>query len=228
MNNSVFDVVISNKCNARCPYCISEQTPEVCSSYDKFNYARLQTAIQYAERTGILTCKLTGKGGDPLCNMPVLKHILNFIRSKFPIIEVQTNGIALDKDIIRTLANGGVNIVSISCVHWNREHNSTLYNTRYEDLKYVISLLHDAEISVRLCCTLIKGFIDSWKTIDSFLEHFEEDNVDQFSFIPVGSVGDNVYAQWSKNHKVEKSVCYNDIKVYGTLFMANRVWRRNL
>lgn len=218
MNDSVFNIVISNanKCNARCPYCISKQTPEVCNNYDKFNYARLQNAIQYAVRAEMLTCKLTGKG-DPLCNMSILQFVLNFVQSKFPIIEVQTNGIALDKDIIQILANEGVTVVAISCVHWDRDSNSQLYNTRYEDLKYIISLLHDAGLSVRLSCTLIKGFIDDHFQIDKFLEHFKDDNIEQFSFIPVGYYGDGKHAQWAKEHRVQDHMCWNNIKVSGTL-----------
>jgi len=216
MNDSVFNVVITNKCNAHCPYCISKQTPEVCKDYSKFNYAKLQKAIQYAVRAEIQTCKLTGKNGDPIVDLKTLHHVLSFVRDKFPIIEVQTNGTLLTEDIVKDLAGAGVTIIAVSCVDCSWEGNCCLYGVDYPELFNLVNLLHKYDLSVRLSCTLIKDFVSCPEDIDAFLDYFQKCNVEQFSFIPVGYFGNNKYAQWSREHQVDKHI-WDRIHNQGTL-----------
>lgn len=221
MNDGVFNVVITDKCNAKCPYCISEQTPDVCINYEDYNYHNLSKAIQYATRAQIQTCKLTGKKGDPLCKFTLLKYIFKYIQQAFPIIEIQTNGIGLNKARCKDLRDHGATVVSLSCIHWDSSENSAVYKASYPDLKETISMLHAYGLSVRLSCTLIKGWIDDAFKIDSFLEFFEDSKVEQFSFIPVGYFGTNLYAQWAKEHQVNEDVVWNNIKVSGSVLWKN-------
>jgi len=216
MNNSVFNVVVSNKCNANCPYCISKQTPEVCKDYSNFNYGRLSAAVQYAVRAGVQTCKLTGKNGDPLCEKTILGYVLSVVRGKFPIVELQTNGIFLSDEYIRWLYSTGVTLVAVSCVHCVRSENAKLYGTAYPHLQRLGNQIHLNGLSMRLSCTLIKGYIDSAEKINSFLRHFEDEDIEQFSFIPVGWNGDSEHARWSKKRQVDANV-WNNIKTEGTL-----------
>lgn len=216
MNDSVFNIVTTNKCNAKCPYCISEQTPDVCKNYEKFNYHKLIQAIQYATKAGIQTCKLTGKKGDPLCNFDLLQDLLIMIRKEFPIIEIQTNGIKLSNNICKTLKHCGVTIVAVSCVDYLQDTNKNMYGADYPELRETIELLHKYDLTVRLSCTLIKDCIDCPDDIDYFLEYFKDLGVEQFSFIPVGHFGNNSYAQWCINHEVDKHV-WDRIEDKGTL-----------
>lgn len=215
MNDSVFNIVVSNKCNANCPYCISKQTPEVCKDYSKFNYSKLSKAIKYAVRAGVQTCKLTGKNGDPLCEKSVLGNAARLVRNKFPIIELQTNGISLSNT--KWLYDIGVTLVAISCVHYTISENSKLYEARYPHLLDKIDQIHSSDLSVRLSCTLIKGYIDSAEKIDEFLAYFEDKGIEQFSFIPVGwNDNDSKQAQWSEEHQVTVNV-WDNIRTEGTL-----------
>ncbi len=218
MNDSVFNVVVTNECNASCPYCISEQTPEVCKDYSEFNFCKFYKAIQYAERSGILTCKLTGKRGDPLCcDKEAFQIIMSYVRERFPILELQTNGTLLNEEKVKWLKGTGINLIAISCVHYEESKNTDLYGLHYPNLIEVVDLLHKYGLSVRLSCTLIKGYIDDHFKIDEFLEYFKGSNIEQFSFIPVGHNGDNIYAQWAKQREVRKHIVYNNIKANGTL-----------
>lgn len=216
MNDSVFNVVVSNKCNAHCPYCISKQTPEVCLDYSKFNFPKFRRAIQYAVRTGIQTCKLTGKDGDPIVELEILNLALSLVRDEFPIIEVQTNGTLLTEHIVESLAKAGATIISVSCVDFHQKVNQNLYGVKYPELRDLVKLLHKYGLSVRLSCTLIKDLIEYPVNIDAFLDYFQGYNVEQFSFIPVGYYGDNIYAQWAKENQVDNHV-WDSIKTKGTL-----------
>lgn len=219
MNDSVFNVVVSNKCGANCPYCISPQTPEVCKDYSIFNYSKLSAAIQYAVRAGIQTCKLTGKSGDPLCERKRLGNIVSLVSGKFPIIELQTNGILLDKGNVMWLHDMGVTLIAVSCVHYHTLRNSNLYcgSGYYPHLPELINQIHfHTDLTTRLSCTLIRGYIDSAKKVDDFLECFENTDNEQFSFIPVGWNGDSEQARWSKEYQVTMNV-WDNIKAKGTL-----------
>ena len=218
MNDSVFNVVVSNKCNAKCPYCISPQTPEVCKDYSNFDYSKLMLAVQYAVRAGIQTCKLTGKNGDPLCERKRLGNIVGLVRGQFPIIELQTNGISLsEKTIIKWLSNLGVTLVAVSCVHHDHRNAQLYGNSHYPHLPVLADQIHANDLTMRLSCTLIRGYIDSAAKIDEFLAYFEDAGIEQFSFIPVGwNDNDSEQARWSEEHQVTVNV-WDNIRTNGTL-----------
>lgn len=85
-------ISIPNKgCNKSCPYCISKITGYV--EYSPLFYGNLDKVKKFAERVGVTSILITGKG-EPFLNL----NDLNMLKSKFidyPI-EVQTNGIYLN------------------------------------------------------------------------------------------------------------------------------------
>lgn len=226
MTDSVLNIITTNKCNADCPYCIVKQTPEMCNNYDDFNIRRLPNAIQYTKNLGVQTCKITGKG-EPTLNPARLKNILYVITDSFPIVELQTNGFTLEDLLINWnfgIDNTNVTTISISCNHYLQERNTILFrNSSYSgwlNTTKLINLASHYGFTVRLSCTLIKGYIDSFKKIKEFIDYFKTCPVDQFSFIPVGSYGDNEYAKWSEEHGIlysEERRIYNDLKTNGTI-----------
>ena len=63
-------VIGTSACNASCPFCVSKKITNDGFKYtkekNKLNFSRLHTSIKLAERTGVLTALITGKGEPTL------------------------------------------------------------------------------------------------------------------------------------------------------------------
>lgn len=200
---STFQVSITDKCDANCPYCVSKMTYQL--DHKNFDWDNLQNAIHFARSKGIRVAKITGKWGEPLMVPELITGLLPRLRS-FDI-ELQTNAqkIYAQRSIWIDWQNLGLSLVSISCVHWDRIRSTTLYpNPPY--LPAAIEFLKSLEYTVRLNCLLIKGYIDSPWEVRDFINKFP--NVEQISFIPIdkserytGMIGTNAY-NWALNHRL--------------------------
>src|ERR1035437_8041677 len=88
----------STACNARCNFCISRMTPpNGITSKPILNTDNLEIACRLAEKCGVTTALITGKGEPTLCP-PHIDTYLAYLQRYFPIIELQTNGIAFGMD----------------------------------------------------------------------------------------------------------------------------------
>jgi len=96
-------------CNANCIYC-----------YHASNKKRYNTKIEnfllpesFLKNWDFTSLVITG--GEPLLDMVLLEKILHYYKDKIHSIEILTNGLLLDKIIIKHLIKNGVNGFSISC-----------------------------------------------------------------------------------------------------------------
>lgn len=90
-----FSVIAGTQaCNARCDFCISQQTPEngVGLKYSGVDFRNLVRACKLAEKSGVTTALITGKGEPTLFPQDILQY-LEVLKDYFPIIELQTNSL---------------------------------------------------------------------------------------------------------------------------------------
>lgn len=215
MKIQTFSIVAgSEACNARCPFCISKMTPPVGVTLDEpeVNWRNFRVACRLAERCGVTTAMLTGKGEPTLFPEQITKYLQALSEFPFPIIELQSNGILLIErsgvyaKYLRDWYALGLTTIAISIVHYLPEKNRAVYlphGKAYIDLPRLIQLLHERGFSVRLACVMADGFIDGWQGLQELIAFAQAHQVEQLTVRPVNkpSNGRNGAAQdWADRH----------------------------
>lgn len=168
-----------------------------------FDWDKLENAIHYAKAAGARIAKITGKWGEPLM-VPeritgLLTHLYDFD------VEVQTNALLTWSKRSQWGAWNylGLDLVSISCVHWDQHISNYIYGSAPE-LELTINFLKTFGYRIRLNCLLLKGMIDCPAYVDEFILKFPR--VDQISFIPVNApstpLGGKSTNNWIQRHKL--------------------------
>lgn len=98
-------------CNKDCPYCISKLTGHIHSSDEELMRWNIEKVKTLANNASINSVLITGKG-EPLLNMSAVEYFGKQF-NHYPL-EIQTNGIILDNEIISDLQFWGYDIISIS------------------------------------------------------------------------------------------------------------------
>jgi molybdenum cofactor biosynthesis enzyme MoaA len=204
----------SEACNARCPFCISKMTPPVGVTLEEpeVNWRNFRVACRLAERCGVTTAMLTGKGEPTLFPEQITKYLQALSEFQFPIIELQSNGILLIEQAgayaehLRDWYELGLTTVAISVVHHLPEKNRAIYlphRKAYIDLPELIHLLHECGFSVRLACVMVDGFVDSRQDLQAFIAFAQAHRVEQVTVRPVNkpSNGRSGASQdWAERH----------------------------
>lgn len=189
--NPVFQISITDKCNADCFFCISKQTFQI--EHSQIDWRTFNNACVWAREQGCTIAKITGKG-EPLLKLKDVVKSAEIMKKYFNTVELQTNGKLL-KSTWKGLQDK-VDLIAISCVHYELSPNQKIYGSDYINLAEMLQLLY-FKFKLRLTCTLIKKLIDSEFQIKKFVEYFKYFKGLQFSFIYIGGNEDII-----KDHKV--------------------------
>jgi len=204
-------------CDARCPFCVSKMTYEggVGAAPKDINIRNLQIACLLAERAGVTTAMLTGKG-EPTLWPEQVEQYLAVLMGRFPFIEIQTNGIGIGTGRIGAehlyrWRDFGVTTVCLSVVHWEREKNHSIYlphlpETSYPSLEETIAWLHRTGLSVRLNCIMVKGVVDNWEAVEGLISYAQKYDVEQLTLMPVNAPMQARVSEaecWASEHRLE-------------------------
>ena len=197
-------------CNASCPYCISHMTPTCgVSDYpgDGFDRRNFDVACMFAERNGVSTLLLTGKG-EPTLYLEDIREYLLAATGKFPFIELQTNGIRIcnyNGEESRTIPGSllsdwyrlGMTTVSISIAHPDIEENARIFRPGNPyDFWKAVEKLHAHGFSVRINCTLLKGFVDTPQGVKDLRDKCAKYKVEQMTVREVAAPDDLTHGSW--------------------------------
>lgn len=211
-------------CNASCPYCISKMTPKqsVGLKEPNVNWRNFEKACRFAQMNSVTTILLTGKGEPTLYPNQITKFLKKMKRFNFPIIELQTNGLVLEKKesdkYLKEWYELGLTTIAISIVHYKKEKNKEIFcpDQNYPDLERLIKKLHKIGFTVRLSCTMIKGFIDSKEKAKEMIYIAKKWDVEQLSLrevaVPLKSDCKKVYDWTCKNTPTKEE--YSEIRKF--------------
>lgn len=225
MKFSMFSVVVGDSaCMAKCPFCVSGETPCIQNTQLKpisdNAWRNFKTACLLADKSGVQTVMLTSRGETTLYKEDITKYLENIPKNTFPFIELQTNGIALynmlfnsknpqgkdaDKTILSYWRELGLNIITISVVSNRSEINKRVYtpNSEYYDLPKLINKLHELGFTVRLTCVMCANWMDTSKLVQEFLQFAKENKVEQVTMRPVNDEYRRESAQkWIEENKL--------------------------
>jgi len=206
-------VVGGKKCNAHCPFCISKMTPD-CGVRDIKRperqtmraYRNLQVACKLADKKGVTTVLITGKGEPTLYVDEVSLALLDIKKYNFPFVELQTNGLKIaewlgnevGEDTLHRWRDAGLTTIILSVVHYKNDRNAEIYRKPYMNLEVVIKRLHEIGFSVRLSCIMMKTFIDSVDEVKSLARFAKKFEVEQLTVRPVTLSDTDHTSDWYK------------------------------
>jgi hypothetical protein len=200
-------VVGSSACNARCPFCVSKMTVEngVGLKAQPIDYRNWEQALLLAEKSGVTTILLTGKG-EPTLFPNQISEVLMRLRGpkntlRFPIIELQTNGIPIADgklecnssfgvagDYLQEWYDLGLRTIAISNCGYNPSVNKAIYTPNRPDyihLPGLIEKLHGRGFNVRLATVMIRNGIDHSVAAARMIDLAREWKVEQLTLRPV-------------------------------------------
>ena len=196
MRIRTFSIVAGSlACNARCPGCIAGMTPEngVGTKLPTVNWRNFDKACQLARDSGCSTAMITSKGEPTLFPDQVTEFLKAMQPHKFPIIEMQTNGIPIadGKPVTEQHLDEwyklGLTTIAVSVVHYEAAKNKAIYvpYREYIDLPALVKKLHDKGFSVRLTTILVKGYIDSAAELEKLIEFARTHKIEQVTATPI-------------------------------------------
>jgi len=192
----------SEACNARCDFCISAMTPQngVEIKHRIPDTSNLEVACRLAEKGGVTTALITGKG-EPTLFPDDISRYLAYLPKYFPLVELQTNAIVLNNkenrpnnpdSILWRWRAAGLTTIIISVVHYDNDRNREIYCDQdgkyrfdYPDLATTISRLKQFGFSIRLSCVGCKGYIDTIDEFKNLIEFARANKVQQLTWRPV-------------------------------------------
>jgi molybdenum cofactor biosynthesis enzyme MoaA len=214
MKIQTFSIVTGTTvCNAHCPYCISKMTPKqgIKLEEPKVNWRNFEKACRMAEINGVTTVLITGKGEPTLYPGQITKFLEKLKKYNFPLLELQTNGIALAREdyseYLRRWYALGLTMIALSIVHYEQEKNKKIFSEAYPQLKDLIGKLHKIGFSVRLSCTMLNGYIDNSIELENLIKKAKEWGVEQLSIrklaMPKHSE-DKEISTWTRKNTVDE------------------------
>ncbi len=147
------------------------------------NLDRFETACQIVEqaRDGLVNVLLTGKG-EPLLYPKMITQYLDHLNYRFPLVDLQTNGILLKHDLLKRWGDMGLGVVCISIAHYLPQTSNTLMGIEAGFNFYdTIDCIHKTGLSVRLNCTMLKSGVHTFEHALKLIEHCQSFGVEQLT-----------------------------------------------
>ena len=210
MKTHTFSIVVGNgACNANCPFCVSKMTESVISASPCFDEGKFNQCMRIVDqmREGLLTVLLTGQGEPMLFPQQINRYLLNCINFRFPIIELQTNGTLIEKNIdnLKRWRDEGLTLVCISIASGGEANNHLM---GIDDASYdpwrAAAMLQEIGLNVRLNCTMTKVGTYRPEDCERIIDRAANADIDQVTFreveMPSSSMNAKV-SDWVKLHK---------------------------
>jgi hypothetical protein len=191
---ATFTILVGNyDCPARCPFCISKMTPAFGLDDDEYiepNWDAFDRACQIAINKGARTVLFTSKGETTLFPVDVTRYLHRLSKWPFDNIELQTNGLWSDIEILnwlRVWKDMGLNTLAISMYHPGKEENLEVFKyPKGPHLEWKIEDAHSIGLSVRLSCVMLKDYVDDPPSVEAMINYARARDVFQLTLRNLG------------------------------------------
>jgi len=147
-------ISIEAACNATCDHCSADHMmEETATRGSELSLDHFQRAIDGFLRAGAVSVNITG--GEPLVS-PHLFDIIKMVPKYRGVVNIQTNGLLLDDEMARKLADAGLYIAMISLHSHRPEEHDAMLNVpgAFHKVMEAIDNCHRYKIPVILNCTM--------------------------------------------------------------------------
>jgi len=201
-------VVGGTACNASCPFCVSKQT-EKSHPVKDVNWRNFDKACRLAEIAGCTTVLLTGKGEPTLYPEEICCFLNGLGRYNFPLLELQTNGIELQKPNFTDEEEGwlmqwmdfSLNTICLSAVHYHPAKNREIYGNDYPEIDKLVNMLHQYGYTVRLSIMAMQGYIETTGDIRALAAFCRHNQIEQLTVRPIyGDPTSGDAGKWASQH----------------------------
>jgi molybdenum cofactor biosynthesis enzyme MoaA len=214
-------------CNAECPFCVSKMTgiAEIGLKPQPINWRNFDKAAQIAKDYQVGSVVITGKGEPTLFPDQITDYLTHLEKYNFPLIDLQTNGINLDRKSermdpeLKKWYDKGLAFVALSVVHYLPEENRKIYTPHsksYIELPRLIDKLHDIGFSVRFSVTMFNGGIDNAEKAGKMIEFSKKLAVEQLTLRKIAKPSESENPEiglWTESHLLSDSQ-HTEIKKY--------------
>ncbi len=209
-------------CNASCPFCVSKMTGIKALGLhpQPINWRNFEKAARLAKDYFVGSVMITGKGEPTLFPDQITSYLEHLEPYKFPLIDLQTNGINLIsqknryESYLKKWYDLGLSWIAISIIHYIPEENHKVYNPyakEYIDLPKLVKHLKSFGYSVRFSVTMHKGAIDTPRKVLKIIEFAKSLGVEQLTLRkiakPTVSENDDI-GKWTKKHFLSETKLY--------------------
>jgi molybdenum cofactor biosynthesis enzyme MoaA len=157
-------------CNAKCPFCISRTTWKTGRHDNGRLLNGMRAAINLMKWHRVDTLLITSNG-EPLCVKNDVFRVLRYGQEGgIPIMEMQTNGAALDATFLHNAAERGLGTLAISIADPDPVRSAEIMGLPSDyDYRVVVKMAVTAGYLVRISLNLTKGHFPG-----GYLERFTE------------------------------------------------------
>lgn len=217
--NTLSIVVGGEACNAHCPYCVSKMTPAMSGVRGKLmtipTKHNFRTAYRAAICMGAHTVLLTSKGEPTLFPEQITECVGTIkameMHDRIPFLELQTNGIELVRrdnfaGWLKDWCWCGMTHVCISIAHYDSDRNAEIFSPDEEYCFWkAVDVAHAANMTVRLNCILLKGYIDKPMAFAALVDECRRRGIEQLTARSVARPEfsrDAAIGHWVESHIV--------------------------
>ncbi len=149
-------VKVTNRCNARCPFCCNGDALRNQTSFDT---GKLFDIIDELTRRNIRINRVAITGGEPSVVPELVEEILRLLsRREYAWIHAHLNTNGLRQESRELMQNSRWNSISVSLHHYDTEALQVLYGLKH---KVEMPVFDGIDVSkVNASCNLVKGYID--------------------------------------------------------------------
>ena len=140
-------ISVTAKCNLSCPYCHKEGYSE--SKAHEITLEEIKKIAKLFAELGVKSVKITG--GEPLLREDIVEIIKVFKKEHYKDISLVTNGILLDKHVVK-LKKAGLCRINIGC-----DSYFPILPKNVENIKHSILLAKDIGLTVKINMVLLRG-----------------------------------------------------------------------
>jgi len=176
------DIMVNEKCNARCGMCIQEITYKSGSdSEDDFIDAVQNHFRGFYELGGR---KVIITGGEPTLRPARVEKVLQELAKyeDLELVAMYTNGSRLLKErdgesIAQRLLNAGLQFVNLSVHHYNVDKNNAVFGIEKDDPHDVSAHLRKIGLPFRYCATLQHGGLETIGDVLRYVDFAKQNGV---------------------------------------------------